>query len=70
MKGKLVLVCFIVFFLSGIVIGFLMGGYITQDKWNSFNEEREKEIERYCSCDYPETKEFIIPNINLSLYSN
>ena len=67
-KPKLLIMLFIVFLISGLVVGFLMGGYTTQEKWITYTELKEKEIERYCSCDYPKELEF---NLNLSLiYEN
>ena len=53
MKNKtFYLLLFTVFLLSSLAIGFLIGGYNTQEKWKDFYEEKEKEIEKYCSCDY------------------
>lgn len=47
----------IVLLLSGIVIGFLIGGKTMQDRWSSFYEDKEEEIERYCVCNFPKTIE-------------
>lgn len=64
MTKKFLALCLIVFLISGLIMGFLIGGHTTQEKWVSFYEEKNKEIEKYCQCDYLETKEY---NLNLTL---
>lgn len=62
-KGILIKIFSIIILLltSGLVIGFLIGGKIIHDQWNSFYEEKNKEIERYCVCNYLETpREYVL----------
>lgn len=46
-------------FLSGVVIGVLVGSRTTQDRWLNYYELKEKQIAQYCYCSYPEGRELL-----------
>ena len=48
-KTKVFLIIFVLL-MAGIIIGFLMGGKFTQDRWEIFHEMELNKVEKYCNC--------------------
>lgn len=49
-KQDLFLVCIIIFLVAGILIGFMLGSYDMQNKWENFFEDYKEEINKSCIC--------------------
>jgi len=47
---KILLMLGILFFISGIVVGALIGGKVIENRWQEYNTERELEINKSCIC--------------------
>ena len=47
---KIMLLIWILFFISGIVVGALIGGKVIENRWQEYNTEMEIEINKSCIC--------------------
>lgn len=49
-KGHLILILLVGFLIAGSIIGYLVGGYVSQQRWEKYDVLREEKYERECTC--------------------
>ncbi len=45
-----IIIVFILFFVSGLVVGYAIGGYNSHKNWEKYNDYREEYVEENCNC--------------------